>query len=305
MRISDAFKAHPIGFGGGAISGEGKGYGFGAISEKDSINLLSEALEKGIKIFDTAPIYGFGTSEQRLGKAFAKCREEVFICSKGGVTWDSNKRVDIDISIIGKMLDDSLKNLNTDYIDLYMIHWPDPRTDIRKAMEVLAKAKELGKINHIGLCNTSLEELSLALEIDNIEALQSEFNIFNNSVKKDLLDHLKEPIYFMGWGTLDKGIVSGRVTPDRSFDPFDARSWAPWWKKSSKNQKMEKMKKILIYLKEKGHTGVELALGFNQSFPEISVSLVGARNSAQLNSIFSSLDNLPDQEIIEKALELI
>ena len=83
-----------IGFGGAAISGEGGGYGFGAISEKEAISLLHESLEKGMTVFDTAPIYGFGTSERRMGKAFKDRRDKAFIVSKGGITWHENKRVD-------------------------------------------------------------------------------------------------------------------------------------------------------------------------------------------------------------------
>jgi aryl-alcohol dehydrogenase-like predicted oxidoreductase len=304
MRIKDAFNALPVGFGGGAISGEGKGYGFGAISEIDSIYLLSKAFERGIKIFDTAPIYGFGTSETRMGKAFSKCREEVFLVSKGGITWDQNKRVDLDNSpkVITQMFEDSLKKLNTDYIDLYMIHWPDPRTDIRRPMEVLSRFKERGMVKHLGLCNSNLDEFNKAQEIEKIEVLQSEFNLFNTSAKAELLDKLKEPVYFMGWGTLDKGIISGRVTPDRTFDSSDARSWAPWWKKSDKNQKIEKMKKILSLLEDNGHTGLELALGFNK---QITLSLVGVRNLEQLNSVFKALENLPNQKLIDEATFLL
>ncbi|RLA62773.1 MAG: hypothetical protein DRQ88_01815 [Epsilonproteobacteria bacterium] len=304
MHIKNAFQAHSIGFGGASISGEGKGYGFGPISETNSIDLLNESLEKGIKVFDTAPIYGFGTSEVRMGKAFAKCREEVFICSKGGITWDQNKRVDIDNSpqTIRRMLESSLKSLDSDYIDLYMIHWPDPRSDIRRAIEVLARAKEKGKINHIGLCNTNQEDFLKAQEIEKIEVLQSEFNLFN---KPEILEQIKDQIYFMGWGTLDKGIISGRVTLGRTFDPLDARSWAPWWKKSPKNQKIEKMKKVLSFLKEKGHSGTELALAYNNSFSKLSLSLVGFRNSQQLDSLLKSFDNLPTSEIIDEAIQLL
>ncbi|TDJ07313.1 MAG: aldo/keto reductase [Deltaproteobacteria bacterium] len=306
MHIEQAFKNLAIGFGGGAISGEGKGYGFGPISENESITLLNKARERGIKVFDTAPIYGFGTSEIRMGKAFAKCREEVFIVSKGGITWDQNKRVDLDNSprVITKMLEDSLKNLSTDYLDIYMIHWPDPRTDIRRPMEVLSRFKEKGMIKHIGLCNTNMEDLNKAQEIEKIEVLQSEFNLFNTSTKTDILEKLNEPVYFIGWGTLDKGIISGRVTPDRDFESSDARSWAPWWKKSDKNQKMKKMKKVLSYLKESGHTGLEMALGFNKA-NKISLSLIGMRNPDQLDSVFKALENLPDQKIIDKAVSLL
>jgi len=157
----------PLAFGGAAISGEGGGYGFGDINENDSIELLNSAYDKGIRIFDTAPIYGFGLSEVRMGKAFKQTRDKVFIVSKSGVTWGENKRVDMtnDPVVTTKMLEQSLRDLQSDYIDLYMIHWPDTRVDIRRPLEVLAKAKHQGKIKHIGLCNTNIADLEKGSEI--------------------------------------------------------------------------------------------------------------------------------------------
>ncbi|MBY0416331.1 MAG: aldo/keto reductase, partial [Bdellovibrionales bacterium] len=266
----------PIAFGGAAISGEGGGYGFGDISEGDAINLLHEAYEGGIRIFDTAPIYGFGLSEQRIGKAFKNNREKVFLVSKSGVTWHENKRVDMnnDPVIAQKMIEQSLRDLNTDYIDLYMVHWPDNKVDIRKTLEVLSRAKQQGKILHIGLCNTNLDELNKAFEVDRIEVVQSEFNLFvNKYVNAEIFPYLKEKnISFMSWGTLDKGIITGRVDETRKeFDKSDCRSWAPWWKSMDNSEKFLAMKKLWPMLDKNHHSGLELALAFNLSFPELSV----------------------------------
>ena len=299
----------PIAFGGAAISGEGGGYGFGDISENDAIDLLLEAFEGGIKIFDTAPIYGFGMSEMRMGKAFKNIREKVFIVSKCGVTWHENKRVDMnnDPVVAQKMLEKSLRDLKSDYIDLYMIHWPDARVDIRKTMEVLAKAKHEGKIKHIGLCNTNILELNLAFEIERVEVVQSEFNLFtNNFVRTELFPYLKEKdISFMSWGTLDKGIISGRVDEQkRVYDKSDCRSWAPWWKSANNSDKFLAMKKLLPLLDKNCHTGLELALGYNLSFPELSVAICGAKNSNQLQTLLKGPRNLPSLELLNESIEL-
>ena len=207
-----------IGFGGASISGEGGGYGFGQITEEETFVLLRKSFERGITLFDTAPVYGFGLSEKRIGKAFAANRDQIVITSKGGVTWDSNKRIGIDNSpkVIQKMLEQSLKDLNTDYIDLYMIHWPDKNVDIRRPLEYLSRAKDEKKILGIGLCNSSVDDIARAIEVDRIEVLQSELNLFSAKAFDSLVRTIREQkMGFMSWGTLDKGILTGRVTPDR------------------------------------------------------------------------------------------
>lgn len=301
--------ALPIAFGGAAISGEGGGYGFGDISENDSIDLLLQAYEGGIRIFDTAPIYGFGTSEIRMGKAFKQMREKVFLVSKSGVTWHENKRVDMnnDPVIAQKMIEQSLRDLNTDFIDLYMVHWPDSKVDIRRTMEVLSKAKHQGKIKHIGLCNTNISELNLAFEIDRVEVVQSEFNLFANQyVQTELFPYLKEKqISFMSWGTLDKGIITGRVDEKRkTFDKSDCRSWAPWWKNADNREKFLAMKNIVPALDLDHHTGLELALSYNLSFPELSVAICGAKNVDQLNTLLKAAKNLLTKDQLTKYTEL-
>ena len=297
-----------FGFGGAAISGEGGGYGFGKISEDHAIGLLRDAKSRGVKVFDTAPIYGFGMSEQRIGKAFAKERDEVFLVSKSGVTWHENKRVDMtnDPKVTQKMLEQSLRDLNTDYIDLYMIHWPDERVDIRKPMEILARAKDQGKIKHIGLCNTFHDDLEKAFEVEKIEAVQCQMNLFEPEVVERLFPYLNEKeISFMSWGTLDKGILTKRVNEKRKYDKEDCRSWAPWWKQMDNFPKFEKLKRIWPIIEAHGHSPVELALGFNLSHSECSMVLCGARNDEQLDGVLNAMDNLPSKEVLEKVLEIM
>jgi aryl-alcohol dehydrogenase-like predicted oxidoreductase len=293
----------PIGFGGASISGEGGGYGFGNISKDEAINLLKYTFDKGIRVFDTAPIYGFGESEKRIGEAFKSIREKVYIVSKSGVSWHSTKRVNMtnDPKETEKMLHESLKRLQTEYIDLYMIHWPDKRVDIRRPMEVLSKAKEQGKIKSIGLCNTHREDFFKASEVDRIEAIQAELNFF----ERDSLDEIiplssEEDLSFMSWGTLDKGILTGRVNSKRNFDKSDCRSWAPWWKAMKKDSKYEKVKKLECYLDEIGKTTLSLALSFNLSFDCVDSILCGGRTTKQWNGLLNSIQNpLTSKELLE------
>jgi myo-inositol catabolism protein IolS len=276
-----------ISFGAASLSGEGGGYGFGEISEENAVKLVLKAYEKGFRLFDTAPIYGFGLSEKRLGKALKNLRDQVLLISKGGITWHENKRVNLtnEPKVIESMLHQSLKDLKTDYIDLYMIHWPDPRVDIRRPLEVLKEAQEKGKIRFIGLCNTNVEELKKAQEICEISMVQNEFNLFKNDIQHDLFPYLLEhDIGFMSWGTLDKGILSGTVTLDRKYDASDARSWAPWWKGQDLASKLEQVKKWEENLPQ-GKTMLQAAIDFNLTFKEMTTLLIGIKNMNQLNLI--------------------
>ena len=297
-----------IGFGCASISGEGGGYGFGHITENEALVLLRTSFERGITLFDTAPVYGFGMSEQRIGKALSANRNNIVIVSKGGVTWDNNMRIGIDNSpkVIQKMLERSLKDLSTDYIDLYMIHWPDKNIDIRKPLEYLSRAKDEKKILAIGLCNSCVDDIAKASEVDRIEVLQSELNLFNSLTYDSLAGTIREKkMGFMSWGTLDKGILTGRVTAERLFDEVDARSWAPWWKKDDRSHKYRAMKRMGDLLGESNHSGLELALGYVLHFEEVSSALCGMRNTEQLESAVNALNNLPAEDILEEAQSIV
>lgn len=298
----------PLCFGGASISGEGAGYGFGDITESDAVSLLHYAYDRGIKVFDTAPIYGFRESEKRIGKAFKDKRENVCLISKCGVSWHDNMRVNMtnDPKTTRKMLEQSLKDLQSDYIDLYMVHWPDESVDIRHTVEVLAKAKVEGKIKHIGLCNTNEDEFLKASEVERIECLQSQFNYFERAeVDNGLKLAHENNIPFMSWGTFEKGILTGRVTKDRTFAKSDCRSWAPWWVKSNKDEKMEKFKFIKEVLDSHGISPENFAIQFNLKTKGLSHILCGARNHEQIDSCLKATTSKISDQVFMNILEVL
>ncbi|MBH47787.1 MAG: hypothetical protein CME71_06415 [Halobacteriovorax sp.] len=312
LTIQDAFHSSPIAFGGASISGEGGGYGFGGMSEVKALELVDYAFNKGLKLFDTAPIYGFGVSEVRLGKAIKSIRDDVFIISKSGIDWDNKKNVAIrnDKKTTQKMLEESLKRLGTDCIDLYMVHWPDAETDIRKTMEVLVKAQDANKIRYIGLCNTNQDELIKAAEVGRVKVVQNQLNIFERSSEELFSSLAQNKQFFMSWGTLDKGIITGRVNRNRSFDKDDVRSSdAPWWNDEVNAPKLKAMAKILPLISDHGHTGLELALSHNLSLYEqyglIGTSLCGAKSPEQLDGILAALANPLPQDLQVEALKCV
>lgn len=293
-----------IGMGAAAISGEGGGYGFGHISDDDSVALVHAAQDQGINLFDTAPIYGFGASERRLGAALqGERRDRAFIVSKSGITWDDEKNVRLDNSPESTrgMLEQSLKDLNTDYIDLYLVHWPDQDNDIRRTVEVLVEAKESGKIKAFGLSNTNAEEISLASEIAEPEVLQAQMNLFENDPVDSVFNNVREKsMGFMSWGTLDKGILTGRVNKERKYDDVDVRSHAPWWTSVDHTPRYKAMEAIGPLLEDAGHNGLELALSHVLKFQETSTALCGMRNRKQLESACAAADNLVAPDLLEQ-----
>lgn len=287
-----------IGFGGAAISGEGGGYGFGAMDETSAEKLIKEVWAAGINLFDTAPIYGFGLSEERLGKYLPK---DAMVVTKGGVDWHTTRRVNMsnDPKIIERMLLESLKRLKRERIDIYMIHWPDKNVDIRRPMEVIRKYQDKGAIAHLGLCNTTLEDLSKAREVGEIVSLQSELNVLNTKALDQLGEEWKK--YFsMGWGTLDKGILSGRVTAQRTFDSSDARSWAPWWNKKEVALKIEKVEKLKTILNDYQLGLTEFCLHFNLNYIGIASCLIGLKNNKDLVELSSHLQSKISVETIKE-----
>ena len=297
-----------VGMGAASISGEGGGYGFGSITEDHSIALVHQAQDAGINLFDTAPIYGFGMSEQRLGKALTgERRQRAFVVSKSGITWDPNQAVRIDNSpeVTEAMLEQSLRDLKTDWIDLYLVHWPDPKNDIRKTIEVLVQAREAGKIRAFGLSNTHPEDIARASEIAVPEVLQAQFNLFENGPAKTLFPVVsKESMGFMSWGTLDKGILTGRVNANRTFEASDVRSHAPWWTSEDHTPRYRAMEQITPLLEDAKHNGVELALTHVLDHPQTSTALCGFRTPDQLEGVCAAVDHLLPTALLSTAREI-
>lgn len=268
-------------FGGASLSGEAGGYGFGKIEAPEA--LLEYAFERGIEYYDTAPVYGFSESEKTLGEFSTGRREKVKFVSKSGVSWHNTKRINMtnDPKVTLSMLEQSLKDLRSDYIDVYMIHWPDKKVDIRFPMEVLAKAQLQGKIHKVGLCNTTKEDITFANEVANIEVIQAECNLFNNHFESLELNNETT----MGWGTLDKGILAKSVTKDRIFSKEDARSWALWWKKSNWKEKVEAVKS----LEERFKLNIfETALAYSKG--HVDLSIVGMKTKSHVDSILETYE---------------
>jgi len=170
-----------VGFGCWAASGPDA---WNNSTDENSILAIQKAYDLGVNFFDVAPVYGLGHAESVLGKALKSLdRSSYLIASKCGLVWGEDKDVSVNLSkeSIFKEIDESLQRLQTDYIDIYQIHWPDPDTDILETMEALAELKASGKIRHIGVTNFSLEELEKARTVAPVVSFQGLYNMLEHN----------------------------------------------------------------------------------------------------------------------------
>jgi aryl-alcohol dehydrogenase-like predicted oxidoreductase len=207
------------------------GWMWGGTDDAESIDTIRTAIEHGINVVDTAPVYGFGRSEEIVGEALAegRLRSRVLIASKVGLQWEG-RRVFRNASRarILQELDDSLRRLRTEYIDIYQVHWPDPLVPIKETAETMGALFRQGKIRAIGVSNFSVEQMEEFRKFAPLHVLQPPFNLFERGVETDILPYCrKNKIATFGYGALCRGLLSGRMRPDSKFDGDDLRRSDP------------------------------------------------------------------------------
>jgi aryl-alcohol dehydrogenase-like predicted oxidoreductase len=216
-------KVSRIGLGTWAIGGSL----WGGTDEDEAIKTILEAFDRGINLIDTAPAYGKGKSEEIVGKAIKRHgnRDNIVIATKAGLNQEGEGVFrDSRKESLTKELNDSLKRLQVDFIDIYQIHWPDPKTPIAETAETMRGFLESGKIKAIGVSNYSVEQLNEFKEIAPLTTLQPPYNLFEREIEKDLLPYCKkENIGILAYSSLCRGLLSGKMTKDREFKGDDLR----------------------------------------------------------------------------------
>src|SRR6195256_962273 len=207
------------------------GWMWGGTDETESIATIRVALDHGINVIDTAPVYGFGRSEELVGKAIAQggLRSRVLIATKTGLEWE-NGRVFRNASRarILREIDDSLRRLRTDHIDIYQVHWPDPVVAIEETAEAMHTLFRQGKIRAIGVSNFSVSQMDRFRRVAPLHVLQPPYNLFERGIEADLLPYCrKNKIATLGYGALCRGLLSGRMQADTAFDGDDLRRSDP------------------------------------------------------------------------------
>jgi aryl-alcohol dehydrogenase-like predicted oxidoreductase len=278
-----------VGFGCWEIGG-----GYGDIEEQEFVRAIERSLDLGINCFDTAEGYGLGASERALGAALGKRRDEAVIVSKFGVNYrDMPNMRDSSRERVVASIDKCLKNLGTDYVDVYLVHWPDRNTPFEETMSALDDVVRDGKIRFVGLSNFKLDEIKACMAMRRIDVVQYGWNMFDRRMQQEILPYCAEQgVGFMAYGGLSYGLLTGSFTEDHDFGGADWRArqgnmgaikvFGALFGPEKFKDNVRAVNELKDVAARYGKSVAQLALGWATAHPAVSTALVGCRNVAEV-----------------------
>lgn len=270
---------------------------WGKIREQDCIDAVHAALECGINLIDTAPIYGHGISEKIIGKAIKNCRDKFFIATKCGLRGrGKNIYHDLSPKSILNELNASLVRLKCDQIDLYQCHWPDPNTPIELTMETLIKLQTAGKIRYIGVSNFNGTLLKKSKTLANIVTLQSQYSLLNREIETDSLPvAIDQNVELIAYGPLAGGILTGKYKEPPKFQGPDARDF---FYKYYSGTTFKKTRRFLDQLESLNKPLNQIAINWVRQQKGVAAVLCGCKNPQQVLQNTESLQwQLTDDQL--------
>jgi aryl-alcohol dehydrogenase-like predicted oxidoreductase len=290
--IIAGMKVSRIGLGTWAIGGSE----WGAVAEDEAIATCLAALEHGINLIDTAPIYGHGRSEEIVGKAMRAHgrRNDFFIATKVGLEWNEHGVfTNSTAQRLRSELEDSLRRLNTNYIDLYQVHWPDARVPLAETAALLASFRQEGKVRAVGVSNFSVAQMREFNSTTPLASNQLPYNLFERQIEK--VDTTGEAalswcetnhLAVLTWSSLCRSLLGGRIQRGTKFAASDIRSADPKFQEPRLSQYLTAVERLDSYARERyGKTVPELAVRWVLDQPGVSVALWGARRPDQLDAV--------------------
>lgn len=277
------FEASRIALGTWAIGG----WMWGGTEEKDAIATIHHALDLGINLIDTAPVYGFGQSEEIVGKALEGRRDKALIATKVGLDWSSGKILrNSTPTRLKQELEDSLRRLKTDVIDIYQVHWPDEGTDFEETAKTLEGFRRDGKIRAIGVSNYTPAHMDAFRKEAPLATIQPPYNLFERGIEEDVLPYAKKHgIVVLAYGALCRGLLSGKIKPDTTFEGDDLRNNDPKFRPDRRAQYLAAVDKLDALAREKfGKSVLALAVRWILDWGD-TIALWGARRPTQLDAI--------------------
>ena len=270
----------------------GGGKDWGESGGQDAADAVHAALDAGICLIDTAPAYGWGRAEELLARALKGRRQQVLLADKCGIVLNKDGRPDHDLrpeSILAQC-DASLSRLQTDYLDIYLIHWPDPKVPLSDALGALERLKERGKIRALGLCNVSADLLVSAAAQASVACVQNPLSLLDNKQEKVLAACAEKKIPFMAYGALGGGILSGKYRKEPNFRRSDARRYFyPYYRGESFSHAQGVAARVKELAAQKDCAASAVALAWALGRGGVSGVLFGARCARQVQENAAAL----------------
>ena len=284
-----------VGFGGWPM---GRGH-YGSFDDDEVVRAVHASIDLGVTLFDTAAVYGWGEGEKLLGRALEGKREDVVIVSKAGIPWDEEgggRRRDSSRESLEKSLNESLTRLQTDYLDLFLIHWPDESRPMSVPMDAFADFQKQGKIRYGGVSNFSPQQMSDCLDVFPVVTNQVGYHLFDQRPEPEIIPFCADHgMGIMAYGSLAHGLLTGTMTPETTFEEDDWRRslmafGQPIFKGQNFLDNLKKVDTLKEMAADKGFSVAQLALAWVASEPTVSVALVGTRKPEEIQENVAAAD---------------
>ncbi|HLP75053.1 MAG TPA: aldo/keto reductase [Bacteroidales bacterium] len=308
-----------LAFGAWAIGG----WQWGGSDSRQAIRAIEASVENGMTSIDTAPIYGFGLSEELVGKAIKGKRSDVQVLTKCGMSWSGtsgefffkskdNNGISVDIykysgkESVLKECEDSLRRLKTDYIDLYQVHWPDMTTPVSETMEALALLKKQGKILAGGVSNYSREWMEEALKTFPLASDQLAYSMVNRDIEKETVPFsLEKNIGIIAYSPLQRGLLAGKIKKGHVFSEGDTRPFTIYYREPNLSRIIKITEELEKIANERKVSLSQLVLNWTILQPGITCALSGARDEKQVLENVKAVEFRIDKEEIARINKLL
>jgi aryl-alcohol dehydrogenase-like predicted oxidoreductase len=298
-----------IGLGTWAIGGNWQ-YGWGNQNDDDSIAAINEAMDCGINWIDTAPIYGCGDSETRIGKALKGMSAKPIIATKCGMLWNERReKINcLEPQSIIKECEDSLRRLAVEVIDLYQMHWPLPNERIEDGWTAMATLQKQGKVRYIGVSNFNMSQLERIAAICPAASLQPPYSLINRDIEKELLPYCQtNNVGVICYSPMQKGLLTGAFSKDRmeSLPADDVRHVDAEFNGKKFEFNLELVEQLKAVAVQSGVTIAQLAISWVLRAGEVTAAIVGARKKGQIAETVKAVDITLSNDNIEQIEELL
>jgi aryl-alcohol dehydrogenase-like predicted oxidoreductase len=279
----------PVGFGAWAVGGGDWAFSWGPQDDDASIAAIHKAIDVGMNWIDTAAIYGLGHSEEIVGKAVRSSSVKPFIFTKSGMVWNQQREIKRTLLEIRREVEDSLRRLQVDAIDLYQIHWPIEDQDIEAGWTTMAELQREGKVKFIGVSNFSVAQMQRCLEIAPITSLQPPYSLLNRSAEAELLPFcLDHHIGVINYSPMSSGLLTGAMTKERvaNLPPDDFRRKAKQFQEPLLSRNLALADLLGKIGARRGVTAGVIAIAWTLANPAITGAIVGGRSTRQVEEVW-------------------